>query len=266
MPIIQRTDEGITFDAEHLHNAMPAINASLEKMKSYEEKFLDLCEDSKLDELKKMYYGTSLYTKVKGYYKLHKKEVIGKLINRCFIEAQFEVFKWVETLGYDIEMESFLFYNVLNKGNFEMAKYLYEKDHNIINDNNRINDHIMSRMLHASTELVRILALASMEQKQNYEGMKWFADVANYNLVFENNKYSLKENNISNMVIRNKIQKTKVDDYKECPICLDESKANIRLECGHEYCNECLDKMPYNNNCSVCRKEVNYDNSLELVK
>jgi len=266
MPIIQNTDEGITFNAAQLHNAMPAINASLEKMKSYEEKFLDLCLDSKLDELKRMYYGTSLYTKVKSYFKLHKKEVMDKLIKKSLIDAQLEVFKWLETLEYEIELESFLFYSVLSTGNFVMAKHLYEKDNSIINDSSKITDHPMSGMLKATTNLVRILSLSIMEKNQNYEGMKWFADIANYNLVFENNKYLLKENNISCMVVRNKLQKTIVDVYKECPICLEDSKANIKLECGHEYCNDCLDKMPYNNNCSVCRKKVNYDNSQQLVK
>ena len=47
----------------------------------------------------------------------------------------------------------------------------------------------------------------------------------------------------------------------ECPICLEEQKTMIKLICGHEYCNNCINlmfKSAENSNkiilCPLCRK------------
>ncbi len=50
----------------------------------------------------------------------------------------------------------------------------------------------------------------------------------------------------------------KCDNMTDCSICFENKKDNIKLNCGHIYCNRCIKKWltEKSNTCPTCRKEI----------
>lgn len=48
----------------------------------------------------------------------------------------------------------------------------------------------------------------------------------------------------------------------QCPICLNISKNEVRLECGHKFCFKCIKKwiLHKKSNCPLCRQNTKYFN------
>ncbi len=50
----------------------------------------------------------------------------------------------------------------------------------------------------------------------------------------------------------------KCNNMTDCSICFENMKDNIKLNCGHIYCNRCIKKWltEKSNTCPTCRKEI----------
>lgn len=59
-------------------------------------------------------------------------------------------------------------------------------------------------------------------------------------------------------------QQATKEQLEECPICFD-SKVNIKLDCGHEFCRACLRQLR-NDTCPLCRKKINCSSDSEFSR
>lgn len=186
-----------TKEAEDYRKRLSAVSAmvelDIEKNKSYEDKFLDLCNDKNIEELKKMYEGYSIISKMKSIYLLRKKTILDKIYKKSTMEAQLEVFKWLKSIGYEYELNSITFYRVIEKGNYEMAIYLYSEDKEILSKENKFKKSPSKEFMYDMTHNIYELgAIMNMEKKQDYEFMKFFSEISNYELYKEGNIYKFK--------------------------------------------------------------------------
>ncbi len=59
-------------------------------------------------------------------------------------------------------------------------------------------------------------------------------------------------------IIKYRLQEKRIEEIRECDICLEE-KSNIITLCNHQFCNNCLkDWLDNNVSCPMCRKKVSY--------
>jgi hypothetical protein len=175
---------------KRLSEVSKMIDDDLDRHKSYEDKFLDLCTDKQIENLKRYYNGHNFVSKIKSKILLQNKKILDKIYKKSISEAQFEVFKWLKSIGYEYELNAIDFYKVIEKGNYDMAKYLYNEDNKILNKEIK-NDFAAQFLNDKDYNIYELSAVINMEKRQNYNFMKFFSEISNYDLQKEGNLYKL---------------------------------------------------------------------------
>ena len=139
-----------------------------------------------------------------------------------------------------------IFSKICNSNNIEFAKwYIKNFDKNILI--NILNDRLILNKIQSNNyiELAEILNKEFSDYKYHIENNKIISwKVINTNIL-DNNNYNESSINID-----------------ECPICIEDKKFYIKLECNHIYCRECYCEL---NKCPTCMRNINMFN-IDLIK
>ena len=179
----------------------------------------------------------------------------------------FSFFKKYIKIWEDINFsynKEFLFKILVKFGATRYVKYLY----NFCKDNNKEIDILVN-----NNQCIYII------YKNNFKELsKWFESICPYFefITIDDRIISYKINTIFDLytkfndenILLNNIKNSKKNSEDSCAIC-KYSDSEIKLECGHSYCNTCLalylkDNAPQ---CAYCKKDVIVNNySEELLK
>lgn len=173
--------------------------------------------------------------------------------NICFKSK----FKWCSSTPYNVlnnknffKILNFISNNNLSQINYNILTYviqvlfIYTEDN--INYNKNKNFNILKKEI--------IFELNSFERKFyknlinnniNFDKIKLFTSYPKNNEIFDKLKYD---------------SKLKIINKDKCIICYSNSN-NCKLDCGHEFCFNCLSKqLLINPSCPLCRKKITLEN------
>ena len=162
--------------------------------------------------------------------------------------------KWLMELDNTLRYDIFIgFHNAAVSGNIKVMKYLYENKMNHYNGvylydsvfENVCNNYSSQPDFNTILTDVKINYL----KIQLYDIIEWFLELnpSRYFILIKNNK--LADWNIFHIYPINTH-----NDIVDCPICLNH-KTTIKTNCGHNYCNYCINKWTITNDkCPMCRQ------------
>jgi len=129
---------------------------------------------------------------------------------------------------------------------------------NYIYYNHEIKYDIESKYIRANYNIYEIVENDVLDNTLDYS----FNDILNQ--VLNQSLNQSVRSNVDSKTLNNIIDKLKKNVKKgikeDCIICTDnmENKVMIKLDCNHSFCECCILKwIKENNNCPICRKEIN---------
>ncbi len=251
---------------------------------SYYDKFLELCTKGNLDEIKKMYYGKSIIQKIKSMIYIRKKKNTKIIVTNICRSGNIEALNWYKSLYPDIKLYQHDFISAVASNNPEFVKYIYNMDKNIINYDishikidrnneqqvNYVNDLI--KLNKVTFELsVSVLLMGSI-LKKNEPMLDFLCSVFDKYYIDKSNpdKFQLKIKDYKYMIDNDKFPIQLVKEISECPICFETKNINLKLNCNHSFCNECMNKIyediTMDNKCSLCRCDVDNEKIILMKK
>lgn len=180
----------------------------------------------------------------------------------AIVNGNLEVIKYLHTFVkpkkfHLMLMEKFCFLEVCRKGYLEVAQWLVSV-YPLIDI--EVSDHYAFRTAASMGHLEIIMWLFTLYKEVPIEILdKSFKEASINNQInvvtwFNklNPRYSFRI--FQDVIVEDKIHKH-VYGKEECAICFDES--NSITTCGHQFCELCiLDWLTYNNDCPICRIEI----------
>ena len=129
-------------------------------------------------------------------------------------------------------------------------EYLEENGNELNNINNELNNALNNELNSMNNEL------NSINNELNNELILFFLNRQNriYYLF-----HNFEKNILKNTLTTQQIEKLeRCNTMSNCPICMEETDKNIKLNCNHIFCITCIEKWFLNksNTCPICRVKI----------